>query len=244
MAVMVESPSDADSGTFSWETGELPPAEIIEGDLPPEMDNDPGITGADSEIPANACRVCGLPVERKPGSRGRLAKTHPECRPLKTVAEGSTRGATGNSKAEREAKSITDDIKSAVVRGCIMLAAIDRFDAFAVMASLPAFCANLEAFLVSHPTIRTGLLSAKSGGSIAGVISALLMMVLPILAHHRLIPHRRATEMLLNAPFILFQLSQKLAEGEASLTKLIHEQFEQARQARQATTEAQNAEGQ
>jgi hypothetical protein len=228
--------SDAKSESFD----DLPGA-FDDEDYPTLSDDasavDTASAASDSRPPDEAkpgyCAGCGDPIIREPGARGRLPKYHPDCRP-KPGATRLSAGPSANSKAEKEAEQAVAAFKSLAVKATLLLSAVDKYDAFAVMASLPQICENLKAVLVQYPRLRKEFLSIGSGGSILGLVISVLMLALSISAHHGLIPARFHAEVLVKAPMVLHNIQSKLAEGEASLTQMMREQFmaEQAAKAK------------
>lgn len=220
--------SSEEAPAVNWD--DLPPVETV--NLPEPEPTRPDI----KDVPAGSCVGCGQPIERKPGSRGRLPKYHEECRPLKAASSASPRVATGrrSTKATEEADQVIEMFKSGAVKACLMLSMVDRYDAFCIMVSLPQICENLHGVLLRYEGFRREMLALKGGGSVLALIITCLMCVLPIAAHHGLIPVKRATEVLVQAPFTLHQISQRLKEGEAALTELMREQLEEAARAAKA----------
>jgi hypothetical protein len=168
------------------------------------------------------CPTCKEEIFRAPGSRGRLPKYHPDCRP--SVGErvtGATKRVGRNDKASKEADEAVELVKKAMIKGAMGLAMIDHYDGFVVMTAIPGVCENLHGVLVAHDGLRKDMLALKSGGSIAGLIFSCLMMALPIAAHHGLIPQSRIAEMLTNMPIVLHKISKRMKEGEAALADMM-----------------------
>jgi hypothetical protein len=183
---------------------------------------------------ALVCVGCGLPIVREAGARGRSPKYHPDCRPKSAGARGAT---ARSNKAGLEADECVEQFKKAVVKGCIILSMVDRFDAFTIMANLPQVCDNLHAILVRYEKFRKEWLAMKGGGSWIGLFLALVSIALPIAAHHGLVPSKKLAQVLANMPMTMFGIQQKLKDGEENLTKLMHDQM----QAMRVQHEKQNA---
>lgn len=225
--VLEETSLSEPSPNGSWDN--LAPATPIT-DLPTADDKEDIPTKPEPGM----CATCGDPIVREPGARGRMPKYHPDCRPLKS-AGGATVSRGRANKAEAEADQAIAAFKSMVVKAAIMLSMLDRYDAFCIMVALPQVCENLRGVLVRYESFRKEMLAISSGGSVFGLIVAVLMMVLPMAAHHGLLPSKKVAQVLVNAPFTLHKIQQKLAEGEASLTKLMEEQLTAVNNAAKAT---------
>lgn len=223
-ATLRESPSQSDSlDSDTWEG--LPDAEIAE--LPPPQELKPDTT---PDAPPGTCQTCGEPIIREPGARGRLPKYHPDCRPLKSAGTNSVASPRGrrNGKAEAEAEAVVAAIQKQIVRGCVMLSVVDRFDAFAVMASLPEISNNLKGVLARNDKWRREFMALESGGSVIALVLSIVMMLLPIAAHHGLLGRGMAAKFLVEMPFTLVKIQQRLKEGTEALTKMMQEQLERA----------------
>jgi hypothetical protein len=190
-------------------------------DLPPVVEAKEDRTPETKECPG-----CGNVITREPGSRGRLPKYHPDCKPTtrERIIGSSTRAANArNTKAAAEADECIATFKAAMVKLAMGVAIVDRYDGFAVMAALPDACNNLRGVLIAHDSWRKDFLAIKSGGSIIGLIISGLMMLIPIIAHHGLVPSKRISELLVNLPITMFRIQQQMAKGEASLTSMLND---------------------
>lgn len=185
------------------------------------------------------CAVCGEPIVREPGARGRMPKYHPDCKPTRSTSDGtSTRRRSG--KAEAEADTCIAAFQQLVTKTAVMLSVVDRFDAFVVMVALPNICDNLRGILVRYDGIRKEFLAAQTGGSIIGLALALLMLCLPIGAHHGLLGRGQVARLLVEMPFTLMKIQQRLKEGSEALTQMMAEQLRMAQEANaKADAEAQ-----
>lgn len=204
----------------AWD--QLPDPETVT--KPPEGDSSPDAAGDPNAKP---CPVCLELVPKLPGQKRRL-KYHDECNPKNTgqpAPDAGTGTRRSSSKAEREADEIIAMYQRGMIRAALMVSAIDRFDAFCIMVNLPQTCAALRGVLLRYDNFRKELLTAKEGGSIIGLAFTVLVMILPMAAHHGLIPHQRIAEALMKSPYVLFRLQQKMKEGEKNLTSLMEEQI-------------------
>ena len=204
------------SETSSWDSlpeptvPDLPPAE----DSPDKPDRPgPGI-----------CITCNEAIIREPGARGRMPKYHPDCRPLTTATSNASATRRSN-KAEAEASVIVEKFRKAAIKGAVMLAAVDKFDAFCIMVMLPSFCENLHGVLVSHDSWRKTLLQTSAKGSVLGLGIALITGLAPIAAHHKLIPSKQVSEMLISLPSTMHKIQQQLKDGESKLATVMEDQL-------------------
>lgn len=182
------------------------------------------------------CLKCGDPIIREPGARGRMPKYHPDCRPKSGASSGVV--SRRSSKVDAEATEALAAFESMVVKFSIMLSMVDRYDAFCLMIGWSQVKPNLLEVLKRYAGFRKEMLALKTGGSLIGLGIAVLMTTLPILAHHGMIPWKSATEVLVKAPFTLYNIQQKLAEGAAGLQELMAEQLQAMREAQNAKVTA------
>jgi hypothetical protein len=227
------------NGSLVDEWDGLPPAEDVI--LPDPVDLKPDVL-SDGPIIPGTCAACGDPIVREPGSRGRLPKYHPDCRPARNSPRtGTRRSAT---RAEAETDEVLVLLHGWFTKAALMLSMADPYDGFVVMVQLPAIEANLRGVLLRYDGFRRDLLAMRSGGSIVGLVLSLLMVALPIAAHHKLIRAKILADILQKAPFTMWKLNQRLAEGTESLTRLMEQQVEaQQEAAREAQARAQRAHG-
>lgn len=183
-------------------------------------------TSTDATPEKKVCPTCGENIVRLPGMRGRLPKYHPACKPsasrrVTDSLTGGTRRPGANAKAQREADEVILMVKKKMIQGAIALTIIDKYSGFVIMSMTPQFCENLHGVLVRYDSFRKDALAMKSGGSIFGLILAALMILIPIAAHHGLIPGAKLREMLTNMPITMFKLAQRMKEGEEALTQMM-----------------------
>lgn len=201
----------------SW--GDLPESEPVILPTAPEQTPD--------KVPGTGptCQACGEEIVRRPGSRGRMPKFHPDCRP-----KGATASIRNErvGKAQSEADEIIVTVRGALMKFAIMVAIVDRYDAFVIMVNSKSLADNLRATLIRYPNIRKQLLDAKGTGSLFGLAATFLMTVLPIAAHHGLLPFKTLAPILINAPKSLYAIQQKLEQGEASLIEVMQDQMKAA----------------
>jgi hypothetical protein len=215
--------SDAVSPSDSW--ADLPESEpeTIRVDLPPDkvgnlLTPEPGI-----------CQVCGEVIERAPGARGRLPKYHPQCRPTKQAGaapQRTTRRATAHeAKREYEADLAIDTIQPYVYQLAMGLSLIDQFDSYTILAGWPGVRDNLRGLMIRYDWLRTEVLAISTGGSILGFVLSLLMIGLPIAAHHKIIRGKMIGPMLERAPFMLSKMQERMAEGPDSVKGFLETQL-------------------
>lgn len=216
------SPLSELSPNVSWD--DLPDA-IAEPELPESQDK-PDVVGM-VKATAGTCSVCGLEIVRAPGARGRLPKMHEDCRPARMAGTRRVSG-TRHSKAEAEADEAVATIKKIYVKSAIAMSMVDKFDGFCMMANWPAIESNLRGVLVKYEWFRRELLNAKSSGSIVGLIISIFLMLMPMAAHHGLIPSKRISEYLVALPVQLFKLSKQMKDGEERLTEMMEEKLSES----------------
>ncbi len=209
------SPSLKGSSVSEWDFSAL-------GEAQPSDAPEPESTDATPE--SHTCPTCQLPVTRVPGQRGKLGKYHPDCKPTarQRITGSATASRAGNPKAAREADEVIAMLKPKMMQAAMMLAAIDRFDAFVFLNGITPLCSSLHGVLVRYDSFRKDALAMKAGGSVFGLIFTAVMMALPILAHHGLIPGAKLQEMLIQFPVMMFKLSQRMKEGEQALTDMMN----------------------
>lgn len=206
-----------------------PPLELPAGEeLPP--DNTPE--------DAPLCPVCEKPIIRDPTWK-RMRKYHPECNPYVagnksregtagggSAGAGRTKGGSGFSrKAEQEADECEKILQSAFVKLALGVSVFDKYDAFCIMVNTGPVCQSFRGVVLRNERFRKEMLMVKSGGSVVGLVVSCLIMVMPIIAHHGLIPSRNIAETMVRMPYLLFTLHQRMKEGEEAMTVLIKEQM-------------------
>ena len=105
-----------------------------------------------------------------------------------------------------------------------MLAAVDRYDAFALMVGMTEITNNLRGVLIRYEKFRKEWLAAQGGGSLLGLGMAVILTALPIFAHHGALGQGPLAQQLVQTPNVLFKIQQQLKDGEANLTKIMQEQ--------------------
>jgi hypothetical protein len=173
----------------------------------------------------NICEVCGEPVYREPGKRGRIPKTHPSCKGNKTSGVTREKTPAARTKAEREADLVILGIRKQVMKGVMLLTAFDDYSAFVIMVNMPDVLDNFRGILISSDSLRRDFLKVKSGGSWLAFIISILMMFLPLGARWGLIPSSKYAEMIMQLPVFLHKIHAKMSDGESALTDLIERQM-------------------
>lgn len=221
MTLAPERSGDLPIGFSDAETAEYDFSSLDEAAASPPPEND---ASEDITPETNVCPTCDLPVVRQPGQRGKLAKYHLDCKPstARRLTGTTSRKTTGaNTKASREADECIAMVKSAMIKGAMGLAIVDKYDGFVVMTAIPNVCSNLHGILVRYDSFRKDVLAMKSGGSIFGLIISILMLALPIAAHHGIIPSARLQQMLTQMPVMMFKIAQRMKEGEQALSDMM-----------------------
>lgn len=223
MTLLAEPPSaspslnDSSAADFDFSAlGEATEAEPV-GDTP----------STDQTPDTKFCPTCNEPIYREPGSRGRMPKYHPACRPSAmgrvrdAVGSASKRQVVGDAKKGREADEVIAFVKPKFVQGATALMLFDQYDGFVIMTAIPAICENLHGILVSHDAFRKQMLQAKGGGSILGLVIAMAIPVAAICAHHGLIPSARVADIVRNLPIMLHKISLRMKQGESAMQDMM-----------------------
>ena len=231
------------SPDISWEDGSLGDTSVIfdEGTVSLDesiVDN----TSTDDTRELNAgkpCKHCGEPIYREAGARGRAPSYHPECRPSAQRNTGSTRAprAVRVSKGEQLAAEQTEQILARLHRGLmkatIMLAVVEPYDAAVIRINTPELLDNLRPVLVKYERFRMLFIGVEGGASVLGLVIVVCTTVLPIAAHHGLIPAKKAAQVLLNLPGFMLSMQQKMEQGnddEATIQMMANAQERAQRQ--------------
>ena len=156
-----------------------------------------------------------------------MRKYHPDCRPTGTSAVTDLFGGNSRASKTRDAKKAAEAdecivwVKRKLVQAAMALAMIDSYDGFCVMSGIPAAMDNLRGVLIAHDSFRKDMLRVNDGGSIVGLVISVVMMVVPIAAHHGLVPSTKIAEMLVNLPIVMHKISKRMKEGEQALTDMM-----------------------
>lgn len=247
MTAAVTSLPLRDGANDSWddvEANTTSPYDLPAADIKPDV-----VPSEATQGPSGTCPVCNEPIYRQPGEK-RRRKYHPDCKPGGSASSTSDGGTTTvrrprGGRAESEADVCIVFFQQQITRACVMLSVVDRYDAFCIMVSMPQICENLRAVLTRYDGFRKEFLAMTAGGSMFGLGLSIFMCLLPIAAHHGLLGKSRVAHLLMEMPFTLLKISERLKEGSEALTKLMAEQIQEAREQNQrqaAARAAQNAE--
>jgi|SRR3954462_178783 vacuolar-type H+-ATPase subunit H len=186
------------------------------------------------------CESCNDPIIRDPGAKGRWPKYHPDCRPSKKTASKSATSA--RTKAEREADEILKVFTAGAARSALLVSMIDPYDGMVVMIGTKEIGKNLRGLLIRHDSWRRELLSASESGSVIGLVVAVMLTVLPILAHHKILPNEKLRAILEQTPQALVKLNDRLDKGADELAEQLSKMHED-RQKERAEKVSQNGTG-
>lgn len=236
------------SANGSW-ADDLPPA--FEAEAPnPDFVDAPESTDQSGLInpPENACRVCGNEIFRRPGQRGRLAKVHPECKGAQAVDNKRasvpriTRASKQDVEKETEIVSVLTNLGSKLNRAIILLSIVDPYDALVIKINADEIISNMRALLWKYDKFRAFAVGAETGASVFSLIVAVLTTVLPIMAHHNLIPSKKVSQFMLQAPFVLLRIHQMREQSESGdfTLELLQRAKHQAEQSRRAANQRQD----
>lgn len=187
--------------------------------------------------PQPHCEVCGNPIEYK--GRGRLPRFHKECRPSNDRARTPLSSATTpkvtsgrQSKAEREAAEIAADAQKMLSKASLLVATVEPFDGLALYAGTPELTNQLRGVLETHDALRAEMASWSSGGSVLGLVLALAVIVLPILAHHHVIPETVAGKpvgkLLETLPQAVMKINKASDDAARTMADAVQQMREQA----------------
>lgn len=229
MELSLPSPSgfSESSTSFSDDWASLPPSfdTSFEDSGVPEPGEGESAKAPDADADAPICPVCDRPIMRDPSWK-RMHKYHDECRPTgkKTGAtEGTGRGGTG--KAEKEADAVVKMLRKNLARAAMFIGMVDKFDGMVILVNLDSVCENFRAILLRYESFRKECLSVEGGGSIFGLVITGLMIALPIMANHGMLPTGAIRDSLMDLPFILFKMSQRMKDSEEDLSGYMADQF-------------------
>ena len=206
-------------------------------DLPEAYELPPDVT-EQVNPPENVCPTCGLEIVRLPGERGRRRKYHAECRPSAQKSSGPT--VVRVSKKDLET---ADQVERAIERArrglgkCVAIVSlVDPYDAFVIHVNSEDLLDNLRPVLMRFDWARNVATNVSTAGSIFGLVLTIFTTLLPIGAHHGLIPNKKISQVLLSMPTFLLRLQESAAEqGEAGTT---HELLRRAMSQMKEQTEA------
>lgn len=220
-----------------WETTESDPTEsdasFWEAAGTEETVTEPSPADRTEQInpPANVCPTCGEEVVRRPGQRGRVAKYHPECKPGRGAqgeAVGGSPRAVRVSKTEQLAAEQTEmilfSLSAKLTKAAMLLALVDPYDALVLRVNTEELIANLRPVLMRYPKFRAILSGVDTGGSLFGLLLTVATTLLPIAAHHNMVPVKKAATFLLNLPFVMLRMQQTVAQNGEGLTESLFSQ--------------------
>jgi hypothetical protein len=227
-----ESATSVSQDSF-WESAEVPDAT----ELPP--DDSTEILNA----PTNTCPTCGEEVVREPGKRGRVPKYHPECRPSarRTSVTGTGRMVRANKKEQEAAEQVElmiEQCRRGIAKMVFILSIADPYCAFVIHVNTPEILDNLRPVLMKFEWLRRQANNASTGAAVLGLILSIFTTILPIAAHHGLVPGKKVALILMNMPIFLHRLQVRVAEQdpEALTTELLSRVHEE-RRAQQRSSE-------
>lgn len=173
---------DGTAGADEWSNLHLEEGSQA-GEQPPES-RDSTPTGKTAY-----CEECQelIPWKGK-GRKPRFCQLHK--RPL-----GETRSSTGatktrgTSKVDKEAKELADAYLRLLQQGSIYLSLVEPYDGMAIFAASQQNAQLFQGMVAQQDRLRASLLAARGGSSTgAFIFSTVGTILLPILAHHGVIP--------------------------------------------------------
>jgi hypothetical protein len=226
---------DSPSADSSWANDGFP--DVQPEPLPP--DNTELINP-----PEKACAACGEEITREPGQKGRLPKYHPECKPARgSVTSSGPRPVRVTAKDRAVAEQVEELLAMAdakISKAVMLIALADPYDAFVIHANKPELLENLRPILFRFAWLRENATNVGAGASLLGFGLTVLTTLLPIAAHHNLIPSKTVAKLLLGIPFVLKKMQESMADNGESMTEtLMARMREQQAKANEARARAQ-----
>lgn len=213
---MTKEMTDSPLEDSFWEDSNLPPAELAADEIPHDETHliNP---------PEKVCGGCGEEIVRVPGSRGRLPKFHEQCKPVKGSRNASgPRPVRVSAKEKLVAEQVEEalaQIEQKVNRAIILLAVVEPYDALVLKVNLPELLANLRPALMQFAWARNAATNTAAGASLIGLIITVLTILLPIAAHHKLIPSKKVAQILINVPLFMHRMQQEMMNNDENLTE-------------------------
>lgn len=177
------------------------------------------------------CENCGRHFSHE--GRGRKPKKCLECREAKgSRTTGITRPRKGaRTKAEREADEIAAKFRQSLAMLALFVSMADPVDGKAILAGSDGLAKATGTILEKNDKVRILLSSSSTGGGYVALFGYLLIILVPILAHHGLIPGEITRdgkkvligEMFEQIPDMLLGLQKKMATAEKDLAARIVE---------------------
>lgn len=239
------------SPDISWESDSLGENAPILDDGYTDTIDEPPSTDATRllNVSVNACPTCGEPIERPPGTKGRSPKYHPDCRPS-AQRRGSSNGpravrvAKGEQLAAEQTEQILEQIRRRLMKATLMLAIVEPYDAMVIRINTPELLDNLRPALLRYERFRIFMLGAEGGASVLGLVLTIATTLLPIAAHHGLIPAKKVAQILLQIPLFMHSMQQKISQGsdDEVTDDIVRRAQEQSRLQREARMRAATAE--
>lgn len=191
--------------------GNMPVATELLG---PDADSTP----ADDNRPH--CETCGVVLHYS--GRGRKPRFCDEHKPQSHKAgEGKTR-RSGSTKADKEAQELATAYLRGLKKAAAYVSLVEPFDAFVIMAASDSNAQLFQGVISSNDKLRSYLSATQgSGGIVAYVLSTVVTIALPIMAHHQLIPAeingKPIGKALENLPQVLYKMQRQAEMATAGL---------------------------
>lgn len=236
---MTTTTVDSPSQDSYWADADLPPAE---DEILPDDQTDL------INPPKNACAGCGEEIIRVPGSKGRLPKYHPECKPERGSRAPAGQRAIRVSKAEQvaaeEVEAALENARRGLLKLVVFLSLADPYDALVINVNSKDFLDNLRPVLMRFPALRKGASDATTIGSVFGLALTVITTVLPIMAHHNLIPKGKISQILLGLPMTMVKMQERMSRADNSedlSQELLYRVAEETKRATEARMKAKTA---
>ncbi len=173
--------------------------------------------------PEHVCGTCEQEIVRGEDGvslRGKMPRFHPDCKP-KSAGRSSVTGTTRVVKVSKADEAIAvqveiaiEQARRAIAKAVGLLSLVDPYDAFVLHINAPEILDNLRFVMMRFEWLRSAATGVQTGGSLFGLVLAVLTTALPIMAHHNLIPAKRVAQILINLPFLIQRLQKAVADGD------------------------------
>lgn len=210
----------------SWENDGFPAVEPVV--LPPDSTDliNP---------PEKTCKGCGEEIVREPGKKGRLPAYHPACKPDRGSTVSGTRPvrvvAKDRAVAEQVEQTLTL-IDAKLSKAIMLLALVEPYDAFVLHVNKAELLENMRPVLTRFSWMREGADTVSTAAAIFSLGITVVTTVLPIAAHHKLIPSKAVAKLLVGIPFILKKMQDSMETNGEDVTQTLLSRIreQQARQ--------------
>jgi hypothetical protein len=126
----------------------------------------------------------------------------------------------------------------------MMLAVVEPYDAFVLYVNMPKVLDNLRPILTRYPGLRQQAGTASTAAAIFGLVITVLTILLPIAAHHGLIPSKKITKILAAVPVFMKRMNDVMDSGmdvgEMLMARVQEQQARKTEAARRAQAQSES----